>query len=40
MDSRRSYFIGNLLKVQCDSKTIDLNEKYDEDKTQTVVGIH
>ena len=37
MDSRRSCFIGNLLKVECDSKTVDLNEKYDEEKRQTVV---
>ena len=37
MDSRRSCLIGNLLKVECDSKTVDLNEKYDEEKRQTVV---
>ena len=36
MDSRRSCFIGNLLKVECDSKTDDLNEKYEE-KRQTIV---
>ena len=36
MDSRRSCFIGNLLKVKCDSKTDDLNEKYEE-KRQTIV---
>ena len=36
MDSRRSCFIGNLLKVECDSKTDDLNEKYEE-KRLTVV---
>ena len=34
MDSR-SCFVGNLLKVECDSKTDDLNEKYE--KRQTVV---
>ena len=34
MDSR-SCFAGNLLKVECDSKTDDLNEKYE--KRQTVV---
>ena len=37
MDSGRSCFIGKLLKVECDSKTVDLNEKYNEEKTQTIV---
>ena len=33
----RGCFIGNLLKVECDNKTVNLNEKYDEEKRQTVV---
>ena len=37
MDSRRSYFIGNLLNVEHNCKTVDLNEKYDEGKRQIVV---
>ena len=37
MDSRRSCFIGYLLKVERDSKIDDLNEKYDEEKRQTAV---
>ena len=37
MDSRKSCFIGNLLNVECDNKTDDLNEKYDEVKRQMVV---
>ena len=37
MNNRRSCFIGNLLKIECDSKRVDLNEKYDDEKRQTVV---
>ena len=37
MNSRRSCFIGNLLRVECDCKTVDLNEKYNEEKRQTIV---
>ena len=37
MNNRRSCFTGNLLKIECDSKRVDLNEKYDDEKRQTVV---
>ena len=37
MNNRRSCFIGNLLEIECDSKRVDLNEKYDDEKRQTVV---